>query len=73
MYNLSRIGRVTEGGNRLKRFVAGAALAAALLVAGTAAHAEDCRVCVKQCRQGYVVYYYDLDGNSHVVHNSCIQ
>lgn len=57
----------------MKRFVAAAGLAAALVVPATAAQADDCRVCVKQCRQGYVIYYYDLDGNSHVIHNSCIQ
>lgn len=58
----------------MKRLVAGVAVAATLLVPATAAEAdEDCRVCVKQCRYGYVVYYYDLDGNAHVLHNSCIQ
>jgi hypothetical protein len=57
----------------MKKLVASAALVAALVVPGTAAQAEEsCRVCVKPCGSGYVVYWYNLQGHYEEILNACI-
>lgn len=72
MYNLSRLGELRKGGNPVKKLVAGVALAAALVVPAVPAGAADCRVCTKKCGTGYLVYWYDLDNNYHVLLNACV-
>lgn len=70
---MSDFGWLHERGNLVKRVVVALAAAAALLVPASAAGAaESCRVCVRKCGHGYVVYWYDLQGRYDEILNACI-
>ena len=57
----------------MKKLVAAACLATALVVPATSASAaESCRVCVRKCGHGYVVYWYNLQGQYEEILNACI-
>lgn len=73
VYNLSGLGELRKGGNRVKKIVAAVALGTALLAPATMAQAAvPCRVCVEKCGYGYRVYWYDLDGRYRLLFNGCI-
>lgn len=66
MYNLSRLGWLRKVGNRMKRLVATAALAAALLLPATPAGASDGPIAgVRECPSPYIgVIVYHVDYNT---------